>query len=288
MSLLDEWLKFPAAERSSMLGILGMKEAVAALGTDRGVAWLETHIDSPVNSHWGEALFSLRIPWSSLEKWLRLGKFHCLAAMDALRHYAAEGELPAGACAASIQTALDGVQSAYSSPRIKMIAEEIRLAWPLDRQERHRVDIPPGFVQAAEIMFDGDAAFMSGWQQAMGKDPAPLEEPIYLWNSLLEFAESRQILAIIDWRSTLDDAIASLSNLKSAQSLKLAWGSFDVPKVELEQGLKTIGAASRRQGMTLVFLDRGADDFPLTFLPSGAVPILVEILRPFDLSIAAF
>jgi hypothetical protein len=288
MSILDELAKLTPTDRNSRLGQLGVRDAIIALGTENGVAWLEKHIESPVSTDWGGLLFALKAPWSHLERWLSLSRFHCLAVLDALRCYAEELEMPEGANAESIHAALDRVQAVYGSPRIKMAVKEIRHTWPLGGQKHELVDVPPAFKRAAEILFRSNATAMKGWQRSMSEDPAPPDQPEEIWISLIEFGQSQELLAIVDWRERLAEVVEQLKSLQSARSLNLAWDSFAVLRLELERGLKTIGGASISQGLALVSLDHEADDYVLTFLPSDEVPNLVAALEPFGFRIAIF
>ncbi len=288
MPILDDLAKLSPSERNSRLGQLGVRDAILALGTESGVTWLEKHIESPVSSDWGALLFALKTPWNHLERWLSLNKFHCLAALDALCCYAAERQMPEEANTKSINAAIDRVQVAYNSPRIKMAIREIRHTWPLEARKHRLVDLPPAIEQAAGILFRSDAVLMKAWQKSMANNLETPDEAEEFWVSLIDFCQSEKLLAIVDWRERLAEVVEQLRSLRSARSLNLAWDNYASLRMELERGLKVIGSASSSHGMTLVSLDDGADDYPLMFLPSESVLVLVAALRSLSLSITVY
>src|SRR6478736_2128789 len=124
MSILDGFSTLSPSLRQSFIDGAGVADAVAALGREAGIEWLETNIQPQVSSGWGSALYALQPFWDDLDRWIHLSKPHGLAAIDALLDFAIvdvgpfliratrreQGEkpqLPAGADPQKIHAALD-------------------------------------------------------------------------------------------------------------------------------------------------------------------------------------
>jgi hypothetical protein len=147
------------------------------------------------------------------------------------------------------------------------------------------VDIQPDIQQAAEILFHSDAVLLKAWQKSMATSLETPNEPVEFWMSLIDFCQSEQLLAIVDWRERLAEVVEQLRSLRSVQSLNLAWDKMACLRLEMEQGLEAVGAAAATQGLTLISLDHDADDYVLTFLPSDIVPFFVATLKPVGFEI---
>lgn len=140
MTLLDELLAMPPTSRRLRLGRGETRDAILALGTAAGVAWLEEHLESPIFEEYGSLLYSLKPEWSHLDRWIRLSKLHCLAAVDALKCFThltffEEPELPTGANPTAINEALDYALDHYGNPRLQDAASTIRHVWPVSALE---------------------------------------------------------------------------------------------------------------------------------------------------------
>jgi hypothetical protein len=72
MNPLDDYRTLRPGMRNGFIGQFGTQDALKALGTDGGIAWLEAHIESPVGLEWGLTLFELQPSWHHLDRWIRL------------------------------------------------------------------------------------------------------------------------------------------------------------------------------------------------------------------------
>lgn len=155
---LDDYLREPPSKRQYSVGTMGMSKAIEWLGPEAGIAWLESHIESPCARVWGSLLGMCNPSWQALDRWIHLGKLHCLAAIDALIWYSdpydSSGYVttPEGADANLINDALDYALATHLNPRLENAAKEIRQAWPRGGRKRKPVAIPPALLEAAEIV----------------------------------------------------------------------------------------------------------------------------------------
>ena len=122
---------------------------------------------------------------------------------------------------------------------------------------------------------------MTGWHEklATGKDVA--DTPYKIWDSLLEYGQSKECLAIVDCNEYAEEIIASLRALKPAKELAVNWDSFKGFSGNDEALLHAIGNIVVRLGKTLLCLDHGCDDYPLTFVPSESATRLQELIASF-------
>lgn len=284
---LDELLNLPPAERKVKLGQPGTQDAIKALGTEAGIAWLEAHIESPVGSEWGIALLRLEPAWFHLDRWFRLSKLHCLAAMDVLfRHTEPYGNgeerrMPEGADATSINEAIDFALANYSNPRLEKAAKEIRRTWPRGKQKRHSVSVPDALTEAADIVLCHDARWVKDWHQVLAKSKDVADTPYKLWDSLLSFATSKNCVAIVDWKECRENILVSLRALKSAENLTIEWDAFNEVHDESDDLLRAVGKRVAGHGTTLLCLDHGCDDYPLTFVATESALRLVASIASF-------
>ena len=165
MTLLDDFLRLPSAERRMRLGHGDIREAVVALGTEAVVAWLEEHIESPIGPEWGSLLYALNSEWKHLDRWLRLGKLHGLAAFDALLLFSRNGDsvgddkkpqLPRGANPLLLDKAIANALDHYGNLRLREAAQRIRHTWPIGKPIPHVIDIPDTIKKFAATLFEGD------------------------------------------------------------------------------------------------------------------------------------
>lgn len=124
---LDELPMLSPSRRRVRLGHDDTRDAVLALGTKGGVAWLEQNIASPICPEWGRLLYSLKPEWAQLDRWIRLSQLHCLAAVDALLMFApsarcdddTERELCSGANAVLINDAISFALDHHGTPLLQ-------------------------------------------------------------------------------------------------------------------------------------------------------------------------
>lgn len=184
------------AMRSAHRGEPRIQDAIKALGTEAGIVWLEAHIESPVGREWGLALFALNPPWHHLNRWIRLSKLHCLAAIDVLFYCSdANGgrnrRIPDGANPKSINEAVDYALAHYGNPRLEAAAQEIRYAWPKGDRKRHNINVPTSLLDAAGIVLCHDADLMIEWQETMARAKQQASTPFEIWDSLSWYSHSQ-------------------------------------------------------------------------------------------------
>lgn len=290
VSVLDEISALPPSERRSRIGDPDMHAALVAVGTEDGIRWLEDNIDSPIGPVWSWLLVDLSPRWEHLERWIRRSKLHGLAAIDTLLTFAAaelgqendEPQLPDGADSKSINEALDFALASYGNPRIKDAVKRLRHVWPVGPRPTHDVEVPTALMEVAKILFRDRPRSIGEWQNAMTAAIEPPEEPAEIYDSLLEFAATRDALAIVDWREDADEVVASLRSLQPARELAIRWDDHARSEEELVPLLQVINADAGGHDDVLLALDRGSDDYPLTFVPSMLVPRLEAWITSFD------
>lgn len=256
------------------LGQPGMRKLIGSLGTEAGIAWLETHIESPAGPEWSIALLHLDPPWIHLDRWIHKSKLHCLVAMDVLSRCTdpwGDGEarrLPDGADAKSINDAVDYALQHHGNPRLKKAAKEIRHAWPRGAQKQHSVSVPTPLSETADLVLCHGSVLVAGWHEQMATAKYAPDTPFKIWESLLSYAASKNCLAIVDWKEYPENIVASLRGLKLAEGLVVEWDSFNRFEDSNEKLLQAIATKVAEQGKCLVCLDHGCDDYHLTFMPS--------------------
>jgi hypothetical protein len=281
MNALDQFSKLSASDRHRRLRHGDTLVALTALGTDASIAWLAKHIESPIGPEWGRLLYDLKPSWQHLSAWMRQSKLHCLAAIDALMIFAAADSvlrekdppvLPNGADPKSINAALDTALTSYGNPRLHDAAKKIRYVWPIGPRPRHVVSVPAALNDVANILFRGNADLLRDWHESMATARTPPAGAAAMYDSLLEFAETKQRVAIVDWQESSEEITARLRDLQSAQGLKISWDLFANYSGGNEKLFRTVSAAMSAHGHLLVCLDHGSDNYPLTVLPSEMVP----------------
>jgi len=286
MNPLDEYLEMTPAMRRIRLGQFAMQDAIKGLGTEPGIAWLETHIESPVGKDWGRALFALKPSWRHLDRWIRLSKLHCLAAIDALFFCAdPDGgencQIPEGADPQSINEAVDFALAHYDNPRLEDAAREIRYAWPKGCRKRHNINVPTSLLDAADVILCNEANLMIDWRETMATAQEAASTPFAIWESLLAFAQAKDLVGIVDRKEWSENIVASLRALKPARRLEIVWDAFVSFDGDTETLLRAVNGKIAKQGSTLVSLDHGCDDYPLTFIPAKCVPRLAALISSF-------
>ncbi|MCA9178125.1 MAG: hypothetical protein KDB14_26860 [Planctomycetales bacterium] len=231
MTLLDELLTLPPSMRRLRLGHGDTRDALMALGTEAGIAWLEEHIESPIGPEWGRLLYALEPEWEHLDRWIRASKLHCLAAIDALLSFTPspysndgnEPELPSGADPAAIDDALNHALDHYDNPRLQDAAKRIRHVWPVGAPTRHAIDIPDPLEEFATILFGNDSTLMNRWNDSLATALNSPENASDYWHSLLQFGDRTDVVAVVDWRAFPDSIVGRLQSLRSANGLPIPW-----------------------------------------------------------------
>jgi len=285
MSLLDDWINLSPSMRRLRLGQRDGQRAILALGTDAGVAWLQSRVESPIGPEWGRTLFELRPHWRQLEQWLRLDSIHCLAAMDALKLYARIPEMPDGADAGMIHSAVEGALVAFGNHRLKIAAKEICFAWPMGPRTRHSVEVPEELAKAADILLRGDSRVISAWHESMAMGMEPVEGAERVWDSLLRYCMDRNLVANVTPRTSPHDVAESLQSLPLASMTNLPWETLLNARRETALALEHFGAECIVQGIALVSLDYGADEYALTFLTPDAAATFESLVHTLELDV---
>jgi hypothetical protein len=288
LNTLDELLTLSPSERSRRLDRSDTLQAFAALGKDAAVEWLENHIEPPIGPAWGRTLHYLKINWEQLNRWVQRSKLHCLAAIDAIAIFAAatdvelaneaEPQLPEGATPDSIQGAVDFALANFRNPRLEKAAQRILPVWSRNPRKRHQVSVPPALTNVASILFREDVELMRQWTESLATAREPPDGPFEIYDALLNFAEERKILAIVDWRAPAEEVVASLRALTSARQLGLRWQDLLIRPGDNEHLFRAIHKAVSREGNSFVCLDHGCDDYPLTFLQAQDVGKVRELI----------
>ena len=288
MSVLDELNALPSSERYSRLGHRGTRDALVSLGTQSGLAWLEEHIESPIYPEWGWALYAFKPEWAILDRWIRLSKLHALAAIDALLMFGPDPhfdddkkpELPIGANPQLIDNAINFALEHYGNPRLKDAAKRIRQFWPVGRRPRHSVSIPTAVREFAATLFCNDPDLMRDWIKMLETAITPPQNINDLWQSLLQFGDRKNVVAIIDWKEFPIDIIESLRHLRSAAGLPILWQEYSEYANENENLLRDIATQIEGTGRSLVSLDTGGDSYALTFIARDTIPALESLIAP--------
>lgn len=286
MSVLDDFADLSTYERHLRLRQRDTQEALDAMGTDAAFAWLEEHIQSPIGPEWANAFGRLRPSWKRIERWIRLSKLHCLAAVDVLLGYTPspyydddkEIQLPPGANAVLINDAITFALEHYGNPRLEDAAKRIRHAWPVGKPTRHTVSIPKPLRQFAATLFGNDSALMKEWNESLATAMNAPENADDIWHSLLEFADRKDVVAIVDWREFSESIIEKLRHLSSANGLPIAWQAYSDYDGENDNLFRDIGTEITGSARSLVSLDTGGDSYALTFLRSDAIPELESLI----------
>ena len=268
------------------LGQHDTREAVIALGTQDGIAWLEENIESPVGPEWGHLLYALNPDWAQLDRWIHLSKPHCLAAIDALLRFAPnphvkgdkKTELPSGADATLVNDSISYALDHHRNPRLEKAAERIRHTWPTGQSPRHAVQIPNPLKQFASALLSNDSTLINDWSESIATAMNPPETAHAILLSLLNFADHRDIVAVVDWRESPENTIQKLRHLKSATGLPIIWQAFADHDGSNEDLLRTIGIEIKGSGRCLVSLDTAPDSYALTFVAPDAIPELESLI----------
>ena len=263
MTTLDELVKMSSMQRRHRLA--SAHQALVELGVDGGVAWLEEHLDSPVGPEWGRALYELRAEWRHIDRWLRLDKLHCIAAIDALLRYSAANspydgvapELPKGADSQRISQALDFAVFDFGNPRIEDAAKRIRHVWPTSPRKPIQVSVPIALQRVAQLVFGEDGDVLHGWQKVMAAELNPPTSPLEIYCSLLHFADRHNAVAIVDCKESGENIIARVRELDSAKGLNISWEKLDLGDFDTLGAISAISCEANRAGKSLVCLDQG-------------------------------
>jgi hypothetical protein len=292
MNILDQLMTLSASERSRRLERSDTHQALAALGKDAAIEWLENHIESPIGPGWGWTLYYLKAEWAPLSRWVRLSKLHCLAAIDAIQMFAAatdgmlalevEPKLPDGATPKSINEAVAFALAQFGNPRLEKAAQRIRSVWSTGPREPRKVSVPDALARVANILFRQDENLMNAWIKSMERSRERPEGPFDIYDNLLNFAEKKDILAIVDWRAPAEEIQASLSTLKGSEGLNIPWKELLNHPGDNEELFHAINTAISFQNQSLVCLDHGCDDNPLAFLPFEKVSEIRTLIASFD------
>ncbi len=288
MTSLDELLKMPPWRRQHRL--ISAHDALLELGVDGGVAWLEKHLDQTVGPEWGAALYRLRAEWRHIDRWLKLDKLHCIAAIDALDSYSAakpppnsdSPEMPKGADPLKINTALDSALSSFGNPRIEKAARHIRHVWPMSPRKAIKVTIPTPLQKVAQHLFGKEEDLFEQWETSMSTEFDPPSSSLGVYCSLLSFADEHDAVAIVDWKESGDNIVGRVRKLKSATGLEVPWDKIDVRDAETLEAISAISGEASKFGKMMVCLDQGNDDYPLVFLSDDEIRQLTDLLNSVD------
>ena len=267
---------------------MGMEAAIRTLGTEAGVAWLEAHIESPCGRAWGSLLAMLNPPWHHLDRWIRMSKLHCLAAIDAILCFSDPHDVrgcittPEGADEKVINDAVDYALAHHLNPRLENAAKGIRKAWPRGGRKRRPIVVPPALLDAAGFVLGGDPELVKAWRDSMANAKKVPRKAWGIWDSLLDFAQRSQIVWAIDHRESSKEIVAVLRALKGSSNLTIDWEKFSSYEAETEAALRTLGREIAKAGRILVCLDRGGDDYPLAILSKEEVTQLATLIDSFQ------
>jgi hypothetical protein len=92
---------------------------IAYTGHEDAISWLESHVASPVTTHWGEAAALLGADWHQIQGWLGSDRPKQLMALDAL--YACR--LPAPNMSPLAQIAAPALENAPTEQELKSVLE---------------------------------------------------------------------------------------------------------------------------------------------------------------------
>ncbi|MEX0715965.1 MAG: hypothetical protein WD066_05230 [Planctomycetaceae bacterium] len=287
MDPLDELLTKPPSVRTNDLCHPKVRAAFAALGNEAAIAWLEEHIDSPIGPEWGSMFHEFQPDWPVYDRWIRLSKLHCLAAVDAILIGAPspyfddpkQPELPRGADAVLVNQAVDYALEHYGNPRLRDAAKRIRHTWPVGKPRRHRIEIPKPLARVARWVLGDDAAPIREWRDAMAKALDPPQDGFDFWDSLLDFCLRKGLIALVDWREGAEEIVAQLRDLPSAQGLPVRWEAHEKHSGDNEELFRNINADLAQSSRALVDLDTGGDSFALLFAERADVPTLCETIK---------
>ncbi|WP_442511339.1 DUF6630 family protein [Novipirellula sp. SH528] len=272
--------------RRLRLGHGDTRNALVALGTEPGIAWLEEHIESPIGPEWGRLLYELKPGWAHLDRWIRGNKIHCLAAVDALLSFTAnpysdddnEPELPLGADPAAINDALNYALDHYDNPRLQDAAKRIRHVWPVGTPTRNAISVPAPLEEFATILFDNDTTLMNRWNESLASALTGPENAADHWHSLLQFSDRNDVVAVVDWRAFPDSIVGRLQCLRSANGLPIPWKIYANYDGEIEELFRELNAEVKGSERLLVSLDTGSDSYALIFVGPDTIPTLESLI----------
>ena len=286
MTPLDDLLALRASERRWRLRRDAVRDALRALGKEAGITWLEEHIESPIGPEWGDVLYAMEPEWTHLDRWIRLSKLHCLAAVDAILSFApdphfdddGEAELPSGANPSLINDAMTYALEHFGNPRLQAAAKRVRHAWLVGKPPRNAVRIPAAIKKVATVLFGRKRALMKAWNEAMATAlDAPKNADDY-WQSLLEFGDRNDIVAIVDCRECSEEIVGRLRDLQSAEALPIPWETHEHHNGESESLFRKLNSTIAGSGRSLVSLDTGGDSYALVFVESEKIADLEHLI----------
>ena len=296
--VLGQLLRLSPAERHTRVSHPDIKDALQKLEKHDAIEWLEFVLESPVTSHWGQLLYSLDPAWGDLDRWVRLSKEHCLAAIDALLSFAPSefyyddrpARFPHDADAANINRLIDDALERYDNFRLRDAAKRIRHTWPLDGPLRHEVVVPDALGQAARLLFQSSAQLMKQWIDGLETGLDPPDSDLDFWNSLMVFCDRHDCVAVADHRADPRDFAGRLRQIRIPLTAQILWSRYEQFDGDLEELFAAIGAELSGTGFTLTDLEEGEGHWTMTILPdcsmrkfeslaSGSLSDLVSLRR---------
>lgn len=287
-SILIEFLKSSGSLQKEDFTREDIDAAFASLNADTGLAVLEKMIESPITGEWEMIISRLHPEWRHLDRWMRLSKLHCLAAVDALLTFCNSHELPKGADPPAIHAALDFALEQWGNPRLKDAAKKIRHCWPNGPRPKNEFTVSEPLARAAELLFRQDEKFKKGWlRSATYAEDAPKDQQA-LWELLIDYADKHKLVYSCDWNFPQSEYVWGLRHLYFVKELKFDWQPFAKEDGEFspESWLCSLGTALRQSGETLVSLDHGCGDcYYLAVMPVPAVPEFTACLSTLDIPV---
>lgn len=277
IATLNEYLNKASSDRRLALDHGEIGRALLVLGTNRGLAWMEKHIESSIGPQWGRILHDLQPPWAQLERWIRLSKIHCLAAIDALLVYAAADSLlredepavlPEGASASSIHSSLNVALAKYGNPRIESAVKKLRHAFPIGTRPKRLVKVPSEIEQIAGIMFRHDSSKIPAWHDVLATAIDDRDSILDWLHSLMNFADKANAVAIVDSREWPDEIVLRVRDLPESRELGIQWETLSTDGKTTEELLCSLSELISSCGHKLVSFDVGDSDYSFAVVSS--------------------
>jgi hypothetical protein len=150
-------------------------------------------------------------------------------------------------------------------------------------------------VQLARLLFRGDERLVAEFQQAL-TDPVEFvqqhgasigsgrHKPDWApepWNLLIDFAQVKQWVWVIDWKEGPTDVVAGLQDITPTRELQIEWNALAIEHEEMPTAdfLAVLAAAIRPSGSELVSLNAGNDSYELTLIKEDQIAEVCRLAR---------
>ncbi|MGS1013452.1 hypothetical protein ACVCL0_12365 [Rhodanobacter sp. UC4450_H17] len=233
-----------AARRSSFIGQAGVLSDLRSMSPEDAIAWLESHLASPIAKDWGQLLHALGASGAVLRRWFELGKEHALAAADAAVAYAESGNAHV---ALSALPALRAAAEAHNVPRLNAALAALEQAAEITPEPALDADL-----RRAEAILSGGQGLAPAARAAVASAPDHSAK----WHALFHAMDRIYCVAVLDWKCPPQEQLAAL------------------------QSLPVWAAHGGNSGLEVASAEFGSDEILLIALPAAQVREVAELAAP--------